>query len=390
MASFAGISTVNIIGADSSTVGDDDQIFFSTDLETFLVYDTLDADAATFKLQLEAGGVVAVPVFAIGVGINDVDLGANGVNFAGLTQPHSVVIDLDRDSAIGWGFSEDDVGIVYMELGNGTTREHIVPDVASDTFGMLAAAQTFTNKTLTAAALDGATTIAGATMSGTIDMNGQEIQNPGVEGTGSEWDAFNVNLINSRSGAPMALTVRNDSDTASSEARVRAIVLGTSAGEPFFQASAPTVTWVMGADNVNSDRFVIGRSVNLGNDNAIRITNASPAVVSFDTGQGADFDYICERCGSHGLNYFSCCGLVEWHADNVDYRALVERRPGALDYFVKIGVIDLTYSPFGVDQTFVNVVPMMGFLGSMAYQNYQEIAALRARVEELEAMWFKP
>ena len=73
--------------------------------DSVLLWDTADANANHFKLDLPAGGAVDVPVFSMGIGINSVDL----TFFNGRTQPLSAVIDADRDSFVGIGFSADDL-----------------------------------------------------------------------------------------------------------------------------------------------------------------------------------------------------------------------------------------------------------------------------------------
>lgn len=119
-----------------------------------LRYYTKDANANAVALDLDPGGDVHVPVFAVGVRFLDHDLGM----FDGLTQPFMGVIDLDRDSYVGFHYSADDTPVVRLRAGGaGTVRSHTLPDVASDTFTLNAATQTLTNKTLTSPTINGAT-----------------------------------------------------------------------------------------------------------------------------------------------------------------------------------------------------------------------------------------
>ncbi len=79
-------------------------------------WDTKDADANLLKVNLPGGGLVSVPVGAIGVGIRGVDLGF----WNGRTQALFAVVDTDRDSWTGLGFTSDD--IAELALGGAATE----------------------------------------------------------------------------------------------------------------------------------------------------------------------------------------------------------------------------------------------------------------------------
>ena len=111
-----------------------------------LQWDTVDANAHHVKLDMPAASGTRVPVFSVGIGINDVDL----ATFNGEGQSAIAVWDTDRDTFVALGFSADDVPKIRMRVGSGgTERLHTLPDVASDTFAMLGATQTLAAKTLT-------------------------------------------------------------------------------------------------------------------------------------------------------------------------------------------------------------------------------------------------
>ena len=60
--------------------------------------------------------------------------------------------DKDRASYVTMPtFNADNVAVIRMRVSAGTVRDHTIPDVASDTFALIAATQTLTNKTLTSA-----------------------------------------------------------------------------------------------------------------------------------------------------------------------------------------------------------------------------------------------
>ena len=144
-------------------------------------WEDADANANELILDLPAGGAVNVPVLVVGIGIKDVDLGL----FNGLTQPLVATLDADRDSYVGLTYTSDDVAVLKMRLSSGTVRNHIVPDVASDTFVMLAATQTLTSKALTSPTVTGVPTAAGATWTDLgivttmiVDDIGLKVRNP--------------------------------------------------------------------------------------------------------------------------------------------------------------------------------------------------------------------
>jgi hypothetical protein len=75
-------------------------------------------------------------------------------------------------------------------------------------------------------------------------------------------------------------------------------------------------TYVIGVDNSGSDVLAISRGAVLGTDDMLRITNASPPVLTWNTTHPTGtFDYVCEDCGAHGPDIFECCGAVKWHDD---------------------------------------------------------------------------
>lgn len=391
------------------------------------VYDNEDANANAYKTSLATGDATHVPVHLIGVGINGVDLGANGIDLSGVTQPHHLVIDLDRDSALGFAYSGDDVGVIYMELGNGTTRQHIIPDVASDTFAMLAATQTLSGKTLTgpdgdAAAPtyaftngtnDGMYLTAGGglgfSVNGAVrmDLNGDSTLDlksnasggiVNIGNAGNDWTANNLALANANSGGSNQIQVRNTSDTAGSFARMNIASGGASAGDALvLMEIIGTINWGYGIDNSNSDQWVIGPNNVLGDNDALRITTGSPPVIAFNTTQGADFDYVCETCGAGNGQPFICHGApAVWH-DDVTALALAlgsigrngrltGREPG-IQHLAQLGVLNISQSNDGSPWIGLNMVSAQWYTWASIYQNRQRIeedkADILAQIEDL-------
>lgn len=97
--------------------------------------------------------------------------------------------------------------------GSNNTNGHTVPDIADDTFALLAAAQTFTNKTLTTPTVNGGT-VSGATInSGTISgatTSGNTIKNAtiddGITMNGDAWPSFAAYMSGNQAIATTAYT----------------------------------------------------------------------------------------------------------------------------------------------------------------------------------------
>lgn len=115
-------------------------------------------------------------------------------------------------------------------------------------------------------AITGAGTIVYAglsfTSSSNINTTTQTISNSGPSATFGSTNSGNTNT----------LTVTNSSNTATSAANIVATVAGATAADPTHQAVISGVTtWTWGADNSDSDAFVLAASASLGTTNVMRI-----------------------------------------------------------------------------------------------------------------------
>jgi C1q domain len=89
----------------------------------------------------------------------------------------------------------------------------------------------------------------------------------------------NFSVHYSNSGSPVLLSISNESDTASSDATVRAIVAGTSGGDPLHQSIVTGgSTWSWGADNSDSDTWKLNPSAAIGSGDAYQITTTGNAL----------------------------------------------------------------------------------------------------------------
>jgi len=209
-----------------------------------------------------------------------------------------------------------------------------------------------------------------------------------------------ANMIFSRSsgGATNTIQVRNLSTCASSFAVIKASNAATcNAGvDPNFKAEiVGVVNWSVGADNSNSDVFIIG-PCNPGGNDALRITVATPPVISFNTTQGCDFDFVCENCGWHSVQKIDICprcgGNVSWHCDLLPIlsRTSVASRQESDKHLAQLGVLTLSMNTDGTPWRGINPAPAIQYAWSMSKQNRVRIDddynCLHNRVKKLEAL----
>lgn len=126
---------------------------------------------------------------------------------------------------------------------------------------------TITNSTITTS---NATAISG---SGTINYSGLNFTDSSVVTTTTQ-NVLNEGpsklIGNANSGGANTLTVTNTSNTASSSAVIISSVGGTSAADPVYQSTiSGTQTWTWGADNSDSDAYVLAASSALGTTNVM-------------------------------------------------------------------------------------------------------------------------
>ena len=158
----------------------------------------------------------------------------------------------------------------------------------------------------------------------------------------------------------------------------------------------------MGVNRSASLGFILGNGTTAGGNDALRITDAGPPVITFNTTQGSDFDYVCESCGRHSYDEFQCCGTVKWHQDvlavregMMDFVQLVgphvPGRSKALDHLVRLGILQYDFDNDKIALAnrkvpWLGIAPANAIVFSWAidWQQQQEIELLKTRVEELE------
>jgi hypothetical protein len=214
----------------------------------------------------------------------------------------------------------------------------------------------------------------------------------------------------SASGAEVNLLIKNtNTDTAASAASIDIDIVSSSTGDAFLVFASSLFPSVFGVDNSNGDRTVIaGRNNTPGGNDAIRITNATPPVATYNTTHPTGtFDYVCSNCGKHRHEQFRCCGSVEWHDDLPAVRAamldiMTMKNPYApgqslnVQHMVDLGVFeydDEEEDPVALANRAcpwlgINIKSAQWFTWAAMWQNRERMDAFHAnheqRIQELE------
>ena len=190
-----------------------------------------------------------------------------------------------------------------------------------------------------------------------------------VGASGNDWTA-NAFTHKASAGGSQSLTVENTNTGGGSDALIRATVTSTSSDPRFVLQVSGSNAWHIGLRNVSSDRFYIGTAEGSTN-NALRITQATPPVITYNTTHPTGtFDYVCSICGHHSDEPFMCHGQrAEWQDDVMVFRSMVLRQETGIDQMVKVGVMERTFNNDGEPEVFTRLGADWLFVGAMAYQN---------------------
>jgi len=386
---FAGLGA-------TQTVPDDGIVYFGAGGPSGISWDTTDANANTLMFQLPTGGTVDVPAAVFGIGIFDVDLAM----FNGITQPFLGLIDADRDSHVGFFYSADDVAVVRMSLAAGTVRNHTIPNVASDTFAVLDATQTFAgaktfsaNVTMSAADIrwsSGVAVTAGqySIFRDTAATNRMVLNVPtsatyliSVNGT-SIWalSPTAMNYTSSQDGSIILFEINNTSNTASSGVRLLLTVAGGSAANPDLQFQIEGAERVaLGLDNAVANRFAVSQGSAVGTDDRLRF--------AINTG-------ILDLDGTSALTA-AVVGLFDDLDDALVLRSLfwgdaglipTEQRERNRQMLYQRGVLtpkDSVHDPSDPGGYFISVQPMIHLLAGGIYQTRMMVDNLQQELRDI-------
>jgi len=347
----------------------------------------IESDAADNLFHADAGtgtiGLLRSASGSSGVIIGGSITGANGFDAAGLAVLTAVTPD---PSDIGFVVNIEGTVIeaasgTHTDMGQLRVKGNAVTTAGGGT-------TTDASTVWIAAPMSGATNnyalVVDAGVSrfdGDIDLNSTgTLLNVGA--SGNDWTAANL-LHAAPTSGEQTIRCQNTNDASGYGARVQVKVAGSSSGDGFFEwIEGSNHTFRMGID-VSASLLVLTRGTALGTDDVFRVTDASPPVMSYNaTHPTGTFDYVCGTCGRHEAEIFTCCGLVEWHDDVEDYRAMALREPGALDYMERVGVIERTVNNEGDPEVFTVLGRDFEFSMSAVFQNRQRMDAQNEATNE--------
>ncbi len=224
-----------------------------------------------------------------------------------------------------------------------------------------------------------------------LDMNANTISNIG--NAGNDFSAHSLNMTAANSGGARSIIVQNTSGDANSEAYIQIFSGGTSAGNAYLRFDiSGGITWGMGADNANGNRFALGSDATLGGRDMFRITTDTTPVLTWNTTHPTGtFDYVCDECGRHGPASFSCCGIVAYHPDvpalaplmdSLRGQPLTGREPG-VQHLVDLGIMEVSTNNDGSPWIGMNPIEAQWYTWSGMLQMHRRIKELEAQVEAL-------
>ncbi len=174
---------------------------------------------------------------------------------------------------------------------------------------------------------------------GDVDLNSNNLLNVGA--AGNDLGANSWAMASANSGGGNTISVDNTSDTANSTARLTLQVGGSSAGDPFISMNESGGHGLSIGLDTSASRFAMSASGALGTNDIMRITDATPPVITYNTtNPTGTFDYVCEGCGEHRGADFECCGRVTWHDDQLAVYQFMNGTPCSYDHMVKLGIME--------------------------------------------------
>lgn len=134
----------------------------------------------------------------------------------------------------------------------------------------------------------------------------------------------------------------------------------------------------------SGDRWYHGTATGATN-NGWRMSNGTPPVITYNTSEpSGTFDFVCDRCGRHEADWFSCCGPVAWQDDAVLARRVMLGEASAIDQMCKIGVMERSVDDQGRPEVFTRLGMDVAFAYAIGYQNFSQIQTMKERLAELE------
>src|SRR3990167_3112089 len=285
-------------------LNDDIRLQFGTSQDADLVWDTTDANANLFKIDLPAAGAVNLPIVAIWVGIAGVDLGvlngsSNNAKYAAFgfsadaggptleffksrgadaSTPTVITTGDDLGFIRAWGYDGDSyVSAVSLTFDSeGTIADTRVPGKFAVSTNTDAAPSVLT----AAFQINSAQQVrALATTDSTSATTGALISDGGIAAAKAIFaGGTSITLTAANSTNNSLVKVENTSNAAAaSHAYFEAAVGGTtSTGDPHIRLTIPSGTsWYVGVDNSENDVLFIGTGTTVGSTGILRLSMIS-------------------------------------------------------------------------------------------------------------------
>ena len=343
------ITATRTLVANNTALADNESIIFGTGADASILYD---------------GTNLVVNPILVGAGVFDLAAGIlelnNAVRFDTGVAMVAASYSIGRDA--------DATNQLHYNVPTGATYEWSINDVAE----------------VVLSATD-------------LNLNANTLSNVG--NAGNDWTANALVINSANSGAINEINIINSSNTASSRAYLYIAVGGSSAGDPFvYIEESGGHDMVFGLD-VSSSVFAWSASAALGTNDIIRVTDAIPPVITYNTTHPTGtFDWWCEACDWHGATKPDRCPscnsrAVVWHDDtlalvpvleNLNGQWLTGREPG-VQHLARLGVMEISENNDGTPWIGINLHTAQWYTWAMIVQERAYSNRLEARIAALEA-----
>jgi hypothetical protein len=308
------------------------------------------------------------------------DAGTIATSGGTLTLNPATTIEFNGNTVNGSGnfYTNTATGAAIFDEGASATNPTLIPNRAEGDTGIGWASDTIH------IVLGGAQEYDFSTAS--LDLKNNTLLNVGQ--SGNDWTATNLFHTGDAGSGMQTIRVANTTTAeALGSARVQ-IETGSGGGDTLVRfLTDGDKEWAIGCDKSDSHTFKLSRHNLLGGNDAIKVTTAN--AITFDdssaydtaTHTDGDFDYVCDGCGKHRLEMFTCCGEVSWHDDVL---ALRESRlnPEGIQHMAKLGILEIGGDDCDPGWIGINYQKAQHMTWAGMYQNRQRMDAQYDRLDE--------
>jgi len=174
-----------------------------------------------------------------------------------------------------------------------------------------------------------------------LNLNNNVLSNVGA--AGNDWNLCGVSVVSSTACTTLYVQVENENGSVNAHAAVN-VTVACSGGDArhMVRQSGGGNQFAFGLDR-STYKAVIGFGGTFGTTDAMRISGEDPPVITLNTNHGSNFDYVCEKCGRHSHEMFVCCGVVQWHDDQLVVKNYLAGSDDAWHQLVKLGIFEYNY-----------------------------------------------